>query len=477
MDGGRVVTGKAVTPSHARQSAGFDGTDRWPRLPAGWPLAALLVGFPLWWVVGLAQFALVLAAIPMTWHLIRLGRAVRVPKGFTIWALFLAWVAVSVVAMNEYPPGTVAPSGAGRFLAFGVRFLNYVAVTVVLLYVGNLDDRTLPRSRIIRWLAALAVWLVALGVLAVLFPHARFPAVTSLVLPQGIDRLLNPDGGMLALAQVMGVLGYETPRPAAPFAFTNAWGNVLALLLPWLVVGGWVAARRMRVKLAVAATVLVACVPLIFSLNRGVWIGLGIAIAYVAARMALRGQLLGIALLSTTAAVVLALVAVTPLGGLVSSRVENGHSDGVRASLAREAVNAATSSPLLGYGSTRAMMGSDASIAIGQTDSCRQCGNRNIGSTGQLWLLLVSQGFPGAALYFAFLLQCLWTYRKDHSAIGIAGSCTVLLLVYFALFYTALTMPLAIAFVAIGLLWRNHAARRTPEAQAPEAGARQRALA
>ena len=463
----------------ARDSAPFMGTSRWPRLPAGWPLAALLVGYPLWWVIGLAQFALVLAALPMAWHLIRLGRAVRIPPGFTIWALFLVWVAVSVVAMNESPPGTVPPSGTGRFLAFGFRLLNYLAVTVAMLYVGNLNERTLPRLRVVRWLAVFTVWLVVLGLMGVVFPQVRFPALTSLVLPQSVNKLLNPDGGMLALAQVMGVLGYEAPRPAAPFAFTNAWGNVLALLLPWLVLAGWVAAVRMRTRVAVATTLLVACIPLIFSLNRGVWVGLGLSVAYVAIRLAFRGQMLGIALLSSTAAVMLALVAITPLGGLVMTRVDSGHSDGVRTSLARAAVDAAMRSPLVGYGSTRAMMGSEASIAIGQTDSCRQCGNRNIGSTGQLWLLLVAQGFAGAALYFAFLVHVLWTYRLDHSAIGIAGSCTVLLVIYFALFYSALVIPLAIAFVSIGLLWRNQVARQAPPLILEPAGhaAREGALA
>ena len=28
-------------------------------------------------------------------------------------------------------------------------------------------------------------------------------------------------------------------RPAAPFTFSNGWGNNLAITLPWLIVGWW----------------------------------------------------------------------------------------------------------------------------------------------------------------------------------------------------------------------------------------------
>ena len=49
----------------------------------------------------------------------------------------------------------------------------------------------------------------------------------------------------------------------------------------------------------------------------------------------------------------------------------------------------------------------DASIAIGPSEACPRCGSRNIGSTGQLTLLLISQGFLGVALYFGFLITIL----------------------------------------------------------------------
>ena len=59
------------------------------------------------------------------------------------------------------------------------------------------------------------------------------------------------------------------------------------------------------------------------------------------------------------------------------------------------------------------------------------------------------------ALYFGFLIRSCSDMRRDHSALGIAGTLVVVLQIFYAGFYSALTMPLAITFLSIGLLWRN----------------------
>jgi O-antigen ligase len=253
------------------------------------------------------------------------------------------------------------------------------------------------------------------------------------------------------------VLGVYAPRPAAPFAFTNAWGCTLALLLIWLIVYGWSAGTRVR--LAVAVVVALSVVPIVYSLDRGVWIGLGLAVVYIAARLALRGRLLAIGAL----ALVLGLGTITflasPLQTLVSERLSHGHSNEIRSSLATAALDTAKESPLLGFGSTRAVRGSTASIAVGQTASCPKCGNAEIGSTGQYFLLLVAQGFLGTGVYVAYFLRTLWAYRRDASPIGLGSTLAILLSLFFGIAYSALIMPLAVVFLSIGLLWRNAAVR------------------
>ncbi len=43
--------------------------------------------------------------------------------------------------------GAATSEGIGRYFAFGFRVLNYLAVTVMLLFVGNMSEAELPRRR------------------------------------------------------------------------------------------------------------------------------------------------------------------------------------------------------------------------------------------------------------------------------------------------------------------------------------------
>ena len=54
------------------------------------------------------------------------------------------------------------------------------------------------------------------------------------------------------------------------------------------------------------------------------------------------------------------------------------------------------------------------SLAVGKSQGCPRCGNQPIGSNGQLWQLLISAGFLGAALYLGFFILALWRSRDLH---------------------------------------------------------------
>ncbi len=435
------------------------------RFGPGWPIAAVVAGYPLWWALGLTPVVFPVAAAFLLWDLARSRRRLRVPPGFWLWLLFLAVVVLSAVMLDVTAPGTVPPSGSGRFAAFTLRLLNYVAVSVFMLYVGNRTERELPRIQIMRWMALLAVWTVLLGFAGVLFPRFAFPTALTLLLPGSVTDLLGATGqATAALSQVQPVLGVVAPRPAAPFAFTNAWGNNLSLLLVWLCAVGLVSGRRTR--LLAGAVLVLSAVPIVYSLNRGMWIGLGLSLVYVAVRLAARGRLLAIGTLALIVGVSAIAFVASPLQTIVTERLAHGHSNEARSSLAQDSLRAAASSPLLGYGTTRQTIGSGASIAIGKTVDCPKCGNANIGSTGQFLLLLIAQGFTGTALYIAYFVRTVWAYRLDSSPVGVAGSLVVLLSLFYGLFYSALLMPLAVTFLSIGLLWRN-AAVRAGEAPSP----------
>jgi hypothetical protein len=130
------------------------------------------------------------------------------------------------------------------------------------------------------------------------------------------------------------------------------------------------------------------------------------------------------------------------------------------------AVHGAQGSPVIGYGSTRTLVGNTLSIAVGATQDCPLCGGIAIGSAGEFWLLLFAEGFGGAALFVAFLAASLWVHRRDTSPIGVAGRLTILLALLYSFFYDAAGPPLAVTFLGIAVLWRNQSARSAPAGNA-----------
>jgi O-antigen ligase len=448
-----AVAGPGATP--AGRAGGLLG-------PA-WPLSALIVLFPLWWALGLMEFIFPLLAIPMAVHLVR-RRPLRLPPGFALWVLFLLWVLVGAVMLGVNPPGTMPASASTRLIAYTVRLVEYLSVTVVLLYVGNLREEELSRRRLVRMLGWFFLVATVGGLVGAFRPTFEFTSPLEFLLPQGISSnvyvqsMVHPEA-----AQLQNVLGYSAPRPKAPFDFTNSWGNNMVILGVWFVAGWWALGGPVR-RLATVLVLGVAAVPIVYSLNRGVWIGIGVAAAYVTLRLAIRGRPL--VLFGAAAVVALCTTAVlqSPLGKVIQERLDNPQSNAIRASLNEQSVQLALTSPVLGYGSTRNALGSPQSIAVGRTSSCIRCGNFAIGSTGQLWQLLISMGFVGAALYFGFFVTLLWRYRRDRTVIGITGSLVIVLMLLFSLFYNALASPLFLLMVSVGLLWRNDQAARAAEA-------------
>src|SRR3954451_17619375 len=285
------------------------------------------------------------------------GRALRLPPGFAWWALFLVAVVVSVGALGADPAGTVAEHGTGRLPAVVYKLIMYLAVTVLLLYAGNLSEQELSRRRLVRLLGWLFVVTVLGGLLGMVAGRFQFTSPVEWLLPPGVrskgfvQSLVHPYA-----AQIMDLVGSEKPRPAAPWGYTNTWGNNFCLLMGWLVVAAW-ASRRGGVKLFAVVCLGVSIVPAVFSLTRGLWIGIGVVVLYVAGRYVLMGRLWIIgAVLLAGAGLVIALVA-TPLGGVVDARLDNAKSNGVRSFLIERAIDGFTGSPVIGYGSTRNTIG------------------------------------------------------------------------------------------------------------------------
>jgi len=429
-----------------------------PRLPA-WPVVALLLLYPLWWALGLGVLIFPLLAVPMLLVLARAhsgGRAVRLPPGFGLWLVFLAVTLAGLYLLDVDPAGTVRGSAVDRLVGAMFRIGQYASLTVLLLYAGNLTDAELPRRRLVRLLGWLFVVTVAGGLLGVFAGRFEFTSPVELLLPGR----LRSDGFVQSLvhpyaAQIMDVGAGETPRPAAPWGYTNTWGNNFCLLIVWFVVAARGRATRARTRVFALACLAVAVLPVVHSLNRGLWIGLGVAAGYVALRLALGGRLWAIGAVATAAALLAGALAVTPLGQVVGDRLDNGKSNGVRRYLTEQAVSGLAESPVIGFGSTRTTLGGRNSIAVGESPTCARCGNFTIGGNGQLWQLLYAHGLVGTAAYVGFFGYGLWRFRRARTPIAIAASCAIVVSFTAMFWYNALVTPLAFTFLAYSLLWRD----------------------
>lgn len=422
-------------------------------LKPGWPLAVLYVGFPLWWALGLAQVIFFAVSVAMAVILRRQG-PLRVPRGFTPWLLFLVWMFAGALMMRAIAPGTAPGGGLGRVANFSVWALWYLAITVAMLYVVN-TAHSVSTQRVVRLLGLMFVVTTCFGVLAVLAPTLQFKSLMEYVVPHSmasknfVRTLIHP-----SLASSSDFLGYVQPRPTAPFPYSNAWGNNLALYLPFFILAWFGRDAGWRRK--VGPVVLVAAiVPITFSLNRGLWISLAVAAVYAAFRLAVNGR--GRALQLLVAAVVVGGIVFvsSPLYDTLVLRVETPHSNDRRASTAQTVVTtAAKGSPLVGYGTTRKMEGSFSSLAGGETTSCHQCAAPPLGTQGFMWRLVLTTGFGGTVLCLSFFALQFLRRARGPAPIDVT-TCTVLLITVLCFFvYDSLGSALFTSLIAVGLMAR-----------------------
>lgn len=425
--------------------------------PVYWPLQLTLVLFPFWWVMGLSDLMPILMAVPMA-HQLLTRRPVRTPPGFPIWLLFLLSVCASGLMLWLDAPGAVPGGGSSRLLVFGYRLSWYLACTTILLWVGNLRRDELPTMKVVRLFGWMFVVTAFGGLLGVLAPDFEITSPVEMLLPKGLTSnafvrtIVHPSA-----ASVQNLLGEESPRPIAPFAFANSWGANLSMFLPFFVLG-WLGRRAgWRRPLGMFAAV-VAAVPIVFSLNRGLWASLMVGALVVVVKLALDGRP-GILVAVLVAALVGVLVFIsTPLADMTSERLDNPHSNSRRGQLLTLTVESvAEGSPVVGYGSTRDVQGSFASIAGGATPDCPACRVPSLGTQGQIWLVVFSQGFLGLIAFVGFFAAQLGRHWRSRDPVEFAG---VICLVFFFLqmfVYDTLGMPMYTLMAAIGLMWRRQA--------------------
>ncbi|MBR7743689.1 hypothetical protein KC207_10350 [Phycicoccus sp. BSK3Z-2] len=432
-------------------------------LPPWWPLAAVVYGYPLWWLLGVAAVVPLLAALVMLRQLWRTSPVV-LPRGATWWLLFLVWVVIGVATLWVDAPDAVPGGGPSRIVPFAYRLAWYATCTVVLLWIANSSRLRVPTRKVVDILAWMFVIAAFGGLAGVLLPTLELRSVLELLLPGGVrgnafvQSLVHP-----GLADVQTVLGRPEARPKAPFPYANTWGSVLALSLPFFVVA-WVKDAGTGRRWAAVAVLVVAAVPTVYSLNRGLWACLVLGLVFLGVLQAWRGrpaQL--VATVVVVAGAVLAL-ALSPLGSIVSERFDNQHSNERRSELLVTTVNsAAEGSPVVGFGSTRDVQGSFASIAGGGTPSCPACEVPPLGTQGHLWFVVFAQGLVGALFFVTYFTGALLASLRCRTITEVLATVVLLFFGLQLFVYDTLGIPLLLVMVAIGLAWRDQSRQADSE--------------
>ncbi len=435
-----------------RETSALASRRRRRHLPVGWPMLVLFAGYPLWWAMGVAPFVALASAVPLALEL-RNNRPLRAPRGLGLWILFLLWLALGVAVLQVTAPEAIPSTSNGRYFVFAFRYAWFLAATIYLLYIGNMRAE-LDLLRVCRVIGVMFMVVVAGGLLGTVAPRLEFTSLLEIVggglgRTPFIQNLIHPSA-----AQIQDFLGYEQGRPSAPFPFTNQWGLNCAVTLPFFIVGWFHKASRSR-KTFGSVVLLLALVPIVSSLNRGLWLALVVCAAFLAVRAALQGRP-GVLAAGTVAVMIAAvLIALSPLGSLVAARLDNGNSNQGRTNLGTQTLLSTwQGSPVVGFGTTRDPAGNWVSIAAGSTAQCPRCTPPPMGTQGQFWFILFASGFVGVFLYYAFFLTQMLRHIRLKSVYATAGLAAVTMHLVTSPFYNSVDVSLLVILSAVGLLWR-----------------------
>lgn len=399
-----------------------------PALPA-WPLAALLGGYPIWWIVGFVDFAWIVFGAAMALYLMR-APGVRVPRGFGIWLAFLAWMTFSVIQLDTL----------GRLVGFSYRHLIYLSSTLLFIYVYN-ARKTLNDKFMCGILTAFWATSVVGGYLGMLLPTTVIRTPLSYILPGALtnNELVN-HMVFRRLAQYDPDGWFDVaPRPSAPFLYTNNWGNVYSLLLP-IVIIYLLKVRGQQRFWPILALIPLSIIPAAATLNRGMFLGLGIAAAYIGIRYLLLGNVK--VLLALLAGGLLATVALSAstFSDQIDARVEDTSTTEDRAEIYIQTIVSVKESPIFGMGAPRPST------------------NPNIppvGTHGQFWIVLHSHGFPGMIFFMGWFAFAFLTTTRRQDPLGIVTNAALLVGLVESLYYGFLPVGIMVLMLMAALALRR----------------------
>lgn len=413
-----------------------EGRQSQPVLPR-WPVTAAFALYPAWWFLGLLDLILVPLAAVMVLYLVRTP-TVQVPRGWGLWAFFVLWAGASIIMLESFP----------ALVGFSYRYLILVSASALFVYVYN------ARSRLHdRYLLGLLTWVwvtvVVGGYAGVFFPDViwRTPMAYAVdaakALMPGSAVIFNNDlviqMVVRRLAQFDPTSTFDlSPRPAAPFRYTNNWGNVYSLLLPMVVASALTASRGRR-RLLLWVVLPLSAVPAMLTLNRGMMFGIALAVVYLGFRGVLAGRPRLLAVTGLVTVVAVALFLALPIQERLSNRLDEGSSSTeTRASVYGQALGSVPGSPVFGYGAPTEGTNPNAPP---------------VGTQGQVWVILVSNGPIALASALGWLVLAAVQSRRRWDVVGLSAHIALVVGTVELFYYGAIPygLPLLLLIAAMAL--------------------------
>lgn len=397
---------------------------------AAWPFHIAFAGYFLWWLLGPGDMIWPVAAVIMASYWVG-ARGFEFPRGALIWGLFLVWVIASLSMIDS----------TGRMVGALYRFVLLLAATAFGLHVYN-ARRSLSLRAIS---AAMTLFLLAVtlgGFLAMAQPDLVIRTPMAYVLPSSLlNNELVQDMAIRRTTQFDPTLLVQgEPRPSAPFLYANTWGNVFSLILPMSLLHARIEwDQRSPWRWPVTVLCVLSTIPAVYTLNRGMFVGLGVVALWVAVQSLREGRWKGIVIGAGLLVIAAAVWVVSPAGTAFFERLETTKSTVDRFSLYYMTLDDLSRSPLLGFGAPR---------------PSPYPWLPSLGTQGQFWTVIFSHGYIGAALFMGFfVLSTAVAFRRTDLAGSVYAG--VVLATIVETMYYGMTTGLFVTFVAIGVLARG----------------------
>lgn len=397
-------------------------------LPA-WPILVLLYGFPLVWAMGMMQFAPTILAAAMI-VLMVMRRHVLVHSTMWIWFALMFWGLICIVSVDT----------ASEFLGWFQRYMNIFNVGIYTLYFFNARER-IPNHLMLGGLLTIWFTVVILGYLALAFPDFRLPTPMSFILPGALlNNELVKDYVLPPMAEVQWPWGAEVAyiRPSAPFPYANSWGLAYALLTP-VVFAVMTGVHSKKIQLGLGFAVALSLVPAVATSNRGMFIGLGSAFAYVLFRLLLKGDWRALGIGAMLGVSVVTYLMVSGAVGDILGRQEYSDSTGGRASLYELTFEYTLRSPLVGYGTSK--MADSVGVSMG--------------TQGQVWALMFCFGFVGLGLFLLYVVSVLINTWNIASITGMWVHSVIVAALAVVFFYSFDVIQLTVLMLSVALMMRS----------------------